>query len=371
MKILFFAHDFAGGGAERSLLHIACSLVARGHEVSIAALLKNPAYELPSCIKYIEKDQGQQYADSIKYIFRKIKNRWLRYKTTKTIIENEKPDVIATFLQANTLEILLAHKNIPIVSSERNAFNRELKRRDKYNKLFLNKFFDVVTVLTRYDKAFIGSRLKNVVVIPHALASKPMSKQQYELSFPQRKNLLACGRLSGKTADGRLVKGFDLLIKAFAQISGSIEFDLDIAGDGKQEVLDSLKKLSKECGVENRVHFLGFIKDINHLMESHSVFVLSSREEGFGRVVIEAMSAGCPVVSFDCSGPSEIIVDTIDGLLVESGNIRHLADSILKLATDEELRHQYGERALVDVERFNEKSIIDKWEMMFNSLIKK
>ena len=100
-----------------------------------------------------------------------------------------------------------------------------------------------------------------------------------------------------------------------------------------------------------------------------SIYVMSSRFEGFGLVLAEAMACGLPCVSFDCPyGPRDIITDKEDGYLVENGNIEALSKAIKQLIADEKLRQSMGEKAIINVTRYNSSNIMNRWEELFTSL---
>ena len=100
-----------------------------------------------------------------------------------------------------------------------------------------------------------------------------------------------------------------------------------------------------------------------------SIFVLSSRYEGFGMVITEAMSCGVPPVSFTCPcGPRDIIDDGKNGLLVENENIEMLAEKICYLIENDEIRRKMGQQARIDVERFKIEQIAEQWKQLFESL---
>jgi GalNAc-alpha-(1->4)-GalNAc-alpha-(1->3)-diNAcBac-PP-undecaprenol alpha-1,4-N-acetyl-D-galactosaminyltransferase len=127
---------------------------------------------------------------------------------------------------------------------------------------------------------------------------------------------------------GRLTvqKGFDLLIEAFAKIPDKT-IHLLLLGEGPEEVV--LKKLCLALGVQDRVHFLGFVNNPYVWMAHAQCFVLSSRWEGFGLVVAEALACDTSVVATNCvAGPSEILDNGRYGLLVEPENARALTQAI-------------------------------------------
>jgi glycosyltransferase involved in cell wall biosynthesis len=109
--------------------------------------------------------------------------------------------------------------------------------------------------------------------------------------------------------------------------------------------------------------------DIMHEYLQSSVCVLSSRYEGFSLVILEAMSCGVPVVSFDCPyGPRQIIRDGEDGLLVEYLNPQALADGICRLIEDAELRKHMGQAARQNILRFSKDAVMKQWEELFRNI---
>lgn len=133
-----------------------------------------------------------------------------------------------------------------------------------------------------------------------------------------QKKILAVGRLKKQ-------KGFDILIQAIAEIESDAR--LEIAGDGPLK--DELIKLAERLNISERVKFIGFQKDIMSLMRSSDCFVLSSRWEGFGNVLVEALYSQVPIVSFDCDyGPREILENGLYGILVKEKNPQALAYAI-------------------------------------------
>ncbi len=135
---------------------------------------------------------------------------------------------------------------------------------------------------------------------------------------------------------------------------------------GKFDASEGVEILAKSLQIENSVHFFEPQKNIiNNYLQS-SIYVMSSRFEGFGMVLIEAMSCGIPCVSFDCPfGPSDIITNEEDGFLVENGNTNALAEKLNLLIEDTELRLKMGQRAKENVKRFLPENIMQQWDELF------
>lgn len=366
MKLLFFIGQLSGGGAERSLTTIVSELARRGHEVTISVNKQMMVFE-PSpgvSVVYAKQDKTPTKGNGIIKSIKQFRNYLQYFPYTKKVILEVKPDVIVTFLWCNLLQILLYHKSIPVITSERNAFDRKLGFIYKVNRFLLNKHVDCVTVQTPFDKGYATAKhLKNTIIMPNPLTWEVLDETEYEARFKERRNLLACGRV-----DQWEIKGFDLLIKAFAMIADKYpDWVLDIAGKGSEKSIAHLTDIAKEHGLAERVHFLGFQSNVRELMINHSIFVLSSRTEGFPNVLTEAMSVGTPSISYDRLANS-IVLDSVDGQLVEDQSIDGLAWAMSYLMGNEKQRYELGRNSLRNVQRFSTERIVDKWEKLFISL---
>ena len=176
----------------------------------------------------------------------------------------------------------------------------------------------------------------------------------------------AVGRLKIVTM-GRLVpqKGFDLLIRAVSSLS--IPWTLLIIGTGSQR--ERLAAVAREAGVEDRVHWAGFVERPFPYIRSADLFVLSSRWEGFGHVIAEAMVCGTPVLATRCpSGPDEIISDGVDGILCDVGSESALTRGIESLGTDQDMRRRLASVAEESVRRFDVRTIARRYESLFDRI---
>lgn len=209
-------------------------------------------------------------------------------------------------------------------------------------------------VLSEEDKAK-WTELNNVSVIYN-----PLSFYPEESSDCSSKKVIAVGRYMPQ-------KGFDLLINCWKIVTDKHpDWTLSIYGDGMREELQTQINqlhLQNNCILEHSV------SNIAEKYSESSIFVLSSRYEGFGMVIIEAMACGVPPVSFACPcGPKDIIRDGIDGLLVENGNIEQLADQICYLIEHEDVRKRMGQMAREHVIRFKIEQIGKQWEKLFEEI---
>ena len=218
------------------------------------------------------------------------------------------------------------------------------------------KQLDKFIVLTEEDKAS-WTELSNVEVIPD-----PLAFDIAEVSPMKAKRVIAVGRYVYQ-------KGFDLLLQAWAKIEKHFpDWELAIYGMGDRSPYENL---ARQLGVDiNRCHLNGSTQNIKKEYLESSLFVFSSRFEGFGMVLIEAMACGLPVVSFDCPcGPKDIVSHDEDGLLVPSGDIDKLANAMSQLMDSYELRHQMAKNAICNVRRFQIDEIADRWQLLFEDVL--
>ncbi len=181
-----------------------------------------------------------------------------------------------------------------------------------------------------------------------------------DLGVPDQAMLiLALGRL-------HRVKGFDLLIRAMAQVPGAHAV---IAGAGPERA--DLERLARDCGVQNRVHFPGWRADAGALLKAADVFVSSSRHEPLGNMVLEAFSAGTPVIAAAAEGPAEVITDEADGVLVPLDDPARLAGAINRVLRDRPLRAALAAagRARFEAE-FKRSAVLDVWQNALRGLVR-
>lgn len=142
-----------------------------------------------------------------------------------------------------------------------------------------------------------------------------------------------------------------------------------LIGDGERRT--ELERLAKQLNVEKNVHFLGFRTDIGKLIKSMDFFVLSSRTEGLGTSVLDAMACGLPIVATQGGGIPEMVTNQFDGLLAPVDDFRILADKMVLMSADKELRSELGKNALTTVKRFSIDSTIDSTISVYREILEK
>ena len=224
------------------------------------------------------------------------------------------------------------------------SFVKNLKRLDKF------------VVLTEED-SLNWPELNNLVVIPNFVSSTSMLR-----SSLSNKRVIAVGRYSWQ-------KGFDMLINAWKVVNTRHpDWQLDIYGSGDNALY---QKQADGLGLASVVTCHGSVEHVYEKYAESSLFVLSSRYEGFGLVLVEAMGVGLPVVSFACPcGPRDILKDGETGILVSPGDVKGLAEKICFVIEHQNVRQSMGERAITRAKMFTQERVMQQWIELFENLMK-
>ena len=216
------------------------------------------------------------------------------------------------------------------------------------------KRLDSFVVLTEEDK-LAWPELQNIKVIPDSLSFMPTRH-----STLTEKRVIAVGRYVYQ-------KGFDLLLQSWSMIERRFpDWQLTVFGDGNR---DPYEQMIQQLGIDSsRCRLNGPTANIQQEYINSSLFVFSSRFEGFGMVLVEAMACGLPVVSFACPcGPKDIVKDGEDGFLVKNGDVNALADSMATLMGNESLRLSMSMAGQQNVHRFEMQFVAELWKRIFES----
>lgn len=357
MKVCFYIESLGWGGAENVTALIAGQLAQNGHEVSILTdVFYQSSYNISRLVTIIPLFHNKDDRRGVGRTFRAI-------KTIRRYVKRECPDVSVAIMPAMFRLLFFAtiglkHK---IVASDHTSFDRNLGFRNKFIRFYLYKFADAVTVLSQVDYDYLGKRLPQKVVMPNPLAFNCIK----EINVQRKKRILAAGRL-----DAWFIKGFDLLIEAWSDVvKKHPDWTLEIAGGGAEKSQQELIKIIENNNVISNTSLIGFQQNIDELMRSSEIFVLSSRVEGFGMVLIEAMSQGCACVSFDCGGrQSEIIENNKNGIIISDYNTKLLSNAINILIEDDNLRYELAYNASNSAEKYSLPTIANRWENLLSKL---
>ncbi|ALO47936.1 glycosyltransferase family 4 protein [Hoylesella enoeca] len=359
MKIFILCTRLCYGGAERVGIMLANGFAEKGHDVTlIANLFDEITYPINSRVRILNLVASNQ---------NKVRKWGSSIRLVRKYMKRYQPDVSIGILNTCSLiaKIAAIGLNIPVVMTEHDAFERPASAPFTFWKWFvkfqLNKIYRYVTVLTEADKKNIGKRLKGVYVMPNPLSLTPT------ISIPPKeKIILAAGRL-----EDWYVKGFDTLISAWAQIAPKHrDWSLQIAGIGSEEEKAFLQNMAYNNHIEEQFQLLGFRRNLESLYQKASLFVLSSRYEGFGLVLIEAMSQGCACVACDYNGRQrEIITQDIEGLVCTPDNINDLADAIRRLIENEQLRKMIQKQSIERSKYYQIGAVIARWESLLKHVV--
>lgn len=291
-----------------------------------------------------------------------FKNRFRFYYTLKTLfflrktIRLIRPRSVLSFGEYWNNFVLLALLGLkyPVFVSDRSQPDRCLSRIHNLLRHWLYPRARGIILQTQKAREIYHQkhRHKNIAVIGNPIRPFEANKQKLK----QEKRVLMVGRLIR-------TKHQDLLIKMFARV-GFPDWSLMIVGYDhlKQQHMDRLKALTRDLGVEEQVVFTGKSDQIEELYLTSSIFAFTSSSEGFPNVIGEAMSAGLPVVAFDCvAGPSEMIRDGENGFLAPLFDESAFESKLEGLMKDEALRKEIGDRARKSISKFSKDKITEEF----------
>lgn len=230
----------------------------------------------------------------------------------------------------------------------------------KITRKLAAKNADAIVVLTKEDEGYYKENLEIKHIIRHIYNPIILRNSQYHYD-ENSKTIISAGRLTYQ-------KGFDLLVDvAEIVLKKYPDWEWILVGEGEDRLL--LENKIKEKGLEERLVLLGNVNNIDEYYEKSSMYVLTSRFEGFGLVLTEAKAHNLPCISFKCSaGPAEIILNEKNGFLVENFSVNDMAEKICKLISDKKLRVEFSKKALQDTEKFEIKKIERQWMELFEEL---
>jgi glycosyltransferase involved in cell wall biosynthesis len=377
---ILIANAYGMGGTVRTCLNVA-GFLAQRHEVEIISAQRRsdrPFFPFPRGVRVrVADDQRERplggRAGKLRQLLRPHRSRllfpgdlrfasacslWTDLRLLRLLWDVRDGVVMGTRPALNLLAPALRRPGVTVIGQEHMNLETHTPQRQaeiarRYPAL------DALTVLTDRDRETYAqtlgaaARLERIPNAAPALDAEPSSLD--------RPVVVAAGRMTTQ-------KGFDLLIPAFAQVAARHpDWTLRICGDGPQR--KRLERLIIEHGLSNNVLLMGPVDRLDLQMAQASMYVLSSRFEGLPMVMIEAMSLGLPVVSFDCpTGPRDVIEDGRSGVLVPDGDVDALAAAMLAVIEDPDRRRALGAGAAARARDFALESIGPRWEALIAEL---
>jgi glycosyltransferase involved in cell wall biosynthesis len=368
------------GGTTRAVTNTANMLSKQGHRVTIISTFrsqKEPYFRLEKNIKIksiIDYTKDNYQNRLIHIFFNRLNNlfysifkskeihqdepgirqfsRYIEKKLIQTIQHVETDVLISTRASYNLLVAKYAPNNIRIIAQEHMVFSMHSSKLQETIRHNYQEFDQIIT-LTEDDalhyKDFISR--EKVIAIPNLLPCE----YKIDSSVERKKVILSAGRFEEE-------KGYDLLIQAVHLVHENLnDWEVHIYGQGsKKEHLDIL---INQLNLSHIIKLFPPTKELTKVMNEASLFVLPSRFEGFGMVIIEAMASGLPVIAFDCPvGPRNIIRHGVNGVLVEEANIEQLANELKQLAFNTTQQEKMRVEGLFTSKQYSENTIYKSWK---------
>lgn len=359
MKILYTTDQiFLHGGIEKVLSQKASWFAENGDEVLILTYNqqgRKPVYPFSGKIQMM--DLGIDYDISKSYFHQKnLRKIPLHISKLKTALKDIQPDVlISSNFGPDSYFLPFIAKEIPKIKEYHSS--RFYESTDGFkNKIlkalgnFAENNYGRNAVLNPSEKEFYKGRIS---VIPN-----PAELSEYRAGLSSKK-MLAAGRISP-------VKNFGELIRIFADIAPEFpEWQLHFFGQDYLGTQAKLEDLIAEKKLQSQVKFLGQVQNLKETMQDYSIYAMTSETECFPMVLLEALSVGMPVISYDVpTGPKHIITNEKDGYLIPQNDTNLFAEKLKTLMQDESLRRKFSENALQNILRFETESVMQQWKKL-------
>lgn len=357
LKVMQIIPDLPVAGAETMLEQLTYGLKDIGCEVSVVCLFDYQSKITQTLTKnnipiiYLHKKIGIDISQILKL-----------YK----LFLKEKPDVIHTHRNASQYALPAAiMAKIPVkVHTIHNVAEKEnIKFSRKINKLFFKSKKATAVSLTEQIRETVKQEYnignnETPVIYNGMPVNEYFPKKTY--CFGDEIKIFHVGRFSAQKNHKRLIDAFEIVCKKYP------ESKLLLAGTG--ELMEDIKALVKEKGIEEKVEFLGLCTDIKKLMTEADIFCLPSDYEGMPMTLIEAMASAIPIVATNVGGVSDMIEEEIEGLLC-SCDAKDVANSLIELIEDEHLREKLGQAALLKSKDFSTEKMAEQYYNLYNEKI--
>lgn len=355
MKIVLCISSIWGGGAERVMSVLANHWAECGAAVMLVTFERSTRdYALDSRIERISLELNEVSTSLVDA----VSNNWRRFFALRRVLRAARPSAVISFEDRMNCLVLLAAmgSGIRCIVSERTDPRRH--RIDPIWAALRRLAYPLADALVLQTEALRGwgAQVSLDRSCVHVISNPLRFIRCSARSRPEPvcRTVVAMGRLIP-------AKGFDALLRAFAQVAGELpDWKIVIAGEGPERA--NLMALAESLGILRRLTLTDWVDEPADLLATADIFALPSRYEGFPNMLLEAMACGVAVIATASAGACEIVTDGVDGLLVPVDSPSELAQALRRLATDGVLRRRLGQRALAVSERYKVDAVIRKWD---------
>lgn len=343
-NITFVVGLLLQGGAERVVVNLSGAMACQGKDVVILSYYdENSVYDLHPKVKLIKVQRETKSKNIIKNL------AFIRRFFQK------RQGTVYSFIAIFNMISIIAHIGLKsrLIVADRNDPNcipADWIMRIIRNYLY--RYADLIVVQTKKNAEYFRKRLK----IPTKIIYNPLElngKEGQALKTTKKNLIVSVGRLMPQ-------KNQKMLIRAFHKVRMNFStYQLIIFGEGDSR--EELEQLLEELELSDCVSLPGNCSNIYDEISFAKLFVISSDFEGMPNALVEAMGLGLPVLSTKVSGATDLIIDGVNGELVDVGNEAQLADRMMAILRDENLQNSYGKNAMKVCDNLNNKRIAEKW----------
>ena len=345
MKIAFINQSIRGGGAERATVNLANRLSEKKDTelFLVTGPVQENEYNVSSQVQRMSVLRINLFSDIV---------------ALRKVFKENKIDVAVGMGIYSNLCVCIANFGIKtkIIISERNSpAHDHISKKSKLLRFLFYRNADAYVFQTQQARQFYSKVIQKRGVVIH----NPVKSDLPDKSHVNNKEIVAVGRLMPQ-------KNYNMLLDAMKKvIELHPEYILRIFGVGND--LEKLQEKSKKIDVEKNVVFEGFCLNVHEQIQDSEIFVMSSDFEGMPNSLMEAMAMGFPVVTTDCpcGGPSELIADGENGILVPVGDCEKMAEAIIHVIEDKELSKKISVNAKDIIRTHNDSVIVDSWMDLF------
>jgi len=370
--LFFLMRNFNIGGGEKFTVSLMNNLDRTLFKIVVIVLddvgpLKK---ELANDIKVISLNSLQgnalEFLPKLTYISTKLKNLIEVYKPDVVISTNWFLNLVSSLItncihKSNARLLLINHTPVRDLLFRSTFYNMLVPVKVIITRILFNRADKIVAITDSmsYDlKQFLKLPSDNIATIYNGISVESitsLAKQHCYFSHDNKPYIVSVGRLE-------YVKGFDLLIQAFASIASKLPHYLFIIGAGSQR--SNLEKMVEGFKLKKRIIFLGELVNPCPVMKQADFIVQSSRWEAFPYVILEALTLEVPIIATDCDGPKKILRNGDYGVLVPQNDISQLSKAMLHFAEEPVLRDSYRAKSLSRALDFSFDTMIHKYEKL-------